>query len=245
MTFKAISGGFSVAALATLAVIAAPGQSQAATFNLNNLLTPGASITSGDLTFSDFSFNIASTSGITQPINASSINVITLNDDGSRGAGLRFQGNWFADGANGGSSVDTLLNFKVVAAAGKFIDSAFLKFNGAVASNDGSGGASVAETISRANGTPLRQLEVNDEFVPGSLTDSANFRPQQSLLIAKDILLVAGNRARGIGSGDASISFIDQRFNTTAVPTPALLPGLVGMGIAALRRKQKATADQA
>lgn len=36
------------------------------------------------------------------------------------------------------------------------------------------------------------------------------------------------------GDGFATIS----NFNVTAVPTPALLPGLIGMGVAALRKKQ-------
>lgn len=36
------------------------------------------------------------------------------------------------------------------------------------------------------------------------------------------------------GEGFATIS----NFNVTAVPTPALLPGLIGMGVAALRKKQ-------
>ena len=46
---------------------------------------------------------------------------------------------------------------------------------------------------------------------------------------------------------DAHISAINDLYIQTpiAIPTPALLPGLVGIGIAALRRQRKQTADQA
>ena len=44
------------------------------------------------------------------------------------------------------------------------------------------------------------------------------------------------------GSGVTSISLLA---DSTAIPTPALLPGLVGMGIATIRRKRKQTAVKA
>jgi hypothetical protein len=55
---------------------------------------------------------------------------------------------------------------------------------------------------------------------------------------------VVGDGFLGIASGSNG-STISLFADSTAIPTPALLPGLVGMGIATMRRKRKQTAVQA
>lgn len=55
---------------------------------------------------------------------------------------------------------------------------------------------------------------------------------------------VVGKGFLGVNNSEG-ISSISLTAGSTAIPTPALLPGLVGMGIATMRRKRKQSAVQA
>ena len=47
------------------------------------------------------------------------------------------------------------------------------------------------------------------------------------------------------GTTSNGTSALVTEFNTTAIPTPALLPGLIGLGVAALRKRKAEAAEQA
>jgi hypothetical protein len=193
----------------------------------------GNSLQIGDKLFSDFAFKVASdNSTVTRPKSASEINVVT--DSVSGNFGFNFQGGFFAT-AN--SSVDVLLDYKVsVLNPNNLISGISLTFNGNT-TNTKVGFAEVVESVF-AGGTLVAQNSVGN---PGLLqTFVALPGGYTSLLVRKNVLLFGGTE----DNARATISFIDQGIQQTAIPTPALLPGLVGFGVAALRkRKAKATQE--
>jgi hypothetical protein len=93
-------------------------------------------------------------------------------------------------------------------------DPAFVVNNGNETQLDGYTKTLLFEGILNKNATNTLKISVQD--VGDSLLDSAVF----------------------VKGGTLGVS------NPTAVPTPALLPGLIGMGVAALRKRKRAAADQ-
>lgn len=210
-------------------------------YNLSDLITNNNRVQIKDKVFSNFSFSTASQGFVTP----GSSNEITVLGSGQKDYDIRFQ-SFFS--AFGSATNDVLLGFDVETMPGSnsLIRSVALDFNGNAA---GTAVSEVIETIDDSSGrrlgtTVVRAAKLNGQSngldVPAS--EVILSQAVQKVNITKDIGL-AGFNDQSI----ASASFIDQKFGTTMapgaarqVPTPALLPGLVGMGAAALRKRKKA-----
>ncbi len=198
------------------------GVAQAGQVPLSDLLQPGATITSGDKIFSDFTY---SKTGDNPTPDA--VNVIDIKDPAGN-FGIRIQGG-FLDRV-GGSASDALITFKVSVPVGsdRVITDAHLSANPAVFDN-GTGVASVTETF-LYNDPPINsdKLVVYD-FGGGDdkLADSIVFaQTYKTLSVQKDIILHA--------TGDLSavtVSFVDQTFSQ--VPEPSSL-ALIAVGMLAV-----------
>lgn len=230
------------AALASSFIAAGAIPSKAATLScstgcdLASLISNGDSLLAGGKTFSNFSATFIGDGNIS-PTQTSTISII----GGSGGNfDLRIQ-SLFAAFSN--SVNDVLLGFDVESAAGTKINSVGLAFNGAVR---GTALAEVVETIDDVAGNRLGQTDVSAVTANGVQSNV----PTSSVILSQAARKISVTKDIGLlaltNKSSATISVIDQKFGTVpdAVPSPALLPGLVGMGVAALRkRKQAAEAE--
>jgi hypothetical protein len=193
---------------------------------LGSIINNRCSLDVGDKRFSDFR-GALNQNGDSDPDKLNQVLISSV--DGSR-PGFDISSGFFA---NTDSFVDLDLTYKVsVLDPAQWLNGVTLAFNGVAT---GTGLARVTETIfSLSNGLAIGQAVVDTSDPLRSLTDSANFNPVREALINKDILV------RGGLDGDASVSFIRNQHNQTNVPTPALLPGLVGMGLTAMRKRRNA-----
>jgi hypothetical protein len=199
---------------------------------LNIIVSNNCSLEIGGQRLSNFtaSLNPATVGGAT-PDALSDISLAGYSS--AFGSGIDLSGGF---SASGNQFIDLKLNYMVEAVdPGALINSVYLGFNGKAS---GTGYAEIVETVTNYfNGDVLAQISVNTSNPVNSLFASTPFTPLKKVLISKDLFLKGG------GDGRATLS--DMKNLTTTVPTPALLPGLVGMGIAAFRRQRKQTAELA
>jgi len=73
--------------------------------------------------------------------------------------------------------------------------------------------------------------------------NNANFAFRIVSAFAPNATGYLGTNSSGTYATDGSWRFDMATVEATAIPTPALLPGLVGMGVAALRKKRKSEAE--
>lgn len=181
-------------------------------------LNGGASITAGNLTFSDFTIIVT---GSADP-NLADYTVLTLP------TGFRIVGGVGAFNAEQG---DVSVSYAVSASAGSSVDEASLGFNGAAMGTHS--GATVSEDLS-ASGSPIASAMV---FQLGSgasqKTDSVSFASETSFTVDKNIFVKADS------NGLATLSFVDQTFALVPEPGSLLLMGSGLMGLLAFGRKRQ------
>jgi hypothetical protein len=153
---------------------------------LADLTVPGATLVSGDLTFSDFS--ITSTGSPTPP-NLSSLQVLTPTADGFQIVGPIH--------AAGGGDGDILLQFDVTAAPGTSVDDLRLAFNGVA-----KGPQDLATVSEHLFAIPGGGAITSAAVDPTHFVDSVTFAPQTTFRVVKDILVASGPSSGGGGGDD-------------------------------------------
>jgi hypothetical protein len=223
MKFKTIGLTASTLAL-TLSIHAAPPTTLAD-------LQAGGTITSGDLTFSDFA-NISQVGDLAVPL--SDIYVLAIINNGNYG--IRFQSaDWSLSGAS--LNYDLAFNFDVTTTDGSLITGNALQVTGGYT---GAGQSQIAETINSPSEVTLANeyVYLNQGYTGVDHTyDSATFTGQTSLLVNKDFSMTTGpDPLAGI-----FVSHFDQTFSTAAVPEPTTLAlaGLGGLGMFWQLRRRK------
>ena len=199
-------------------------------------LSSTSTLTSGPLTFSNFSATITGF-GNYSPTSMSSISVTSLMPDAA-GPGIEFTGDFDAFGS--GSYGDVALNYEAVASSGTMINDIFLGLGGAVLSGSNANVTIVECAYANAAHTVLlggNCLSVYDP--PPSLTGELSLGGNYSTVyVTKDISYNAGNCSTDC---TASLSIIDQRFST--VPEPGTLAlfgaGLLGCALFVARRRAR------
>jgi hypothetical protein len=190
--------------------------------NLGLIVRRGCTLEVGDKEFYDFR------AGLTQDGDAdpNQLNDILIGAVDGVSPGFDILSGFFA-GPN--SNVDLDLTYRVrVLDPTQWLSGVTLAFNG-FAKNGGL--AQITETVFDGSLNAIGQAFVDTANPLGSLSDTASFDPIKQVLINKDI------KVRGGEDGSASISFIRNQHNQ--VPTPALLPGLVGLGVTAWRKRRQ------
>lgn len=108
---------------------------------------------------------------------------------------------------------------------------------GASGGVNGLGGSSARAGFSNGTGSPGTFFELPGSAVNGAfLNGGSNSLIANSLNSTVDGRYVFAARSGTIDPGDP---------DTTPIPTPALLPGLIGMGVAALRKRSQAEGESA
>ena len=192
-----------------------------------------------DKVFDNFSATLnLSSNGASQPFpnDLSAVTIKGLLNPVTNNVDLQLTSGFFA-GQN--QMVDLNLFFDVTADSGNLISAVDL-FGNLSANNNGY--AEIVESIfDNSPGATSFDLigsgviDSSGGTVPAPITIPLD-RSVSSITINKDILLVGGEAQ----SDRATLSFVGQSFEqTTAVPTPALLPGLIGFGMSLLRKKNK------
>ena len=200
-------------------VVTASSIASAASVQMSDLVA-GGTITSGNLTFSNFSFFPGS--DFSTPLDETEV----FDIDG----GILIETPILITGT---SIADAALSFTVTSTAP--ITSAALRSVGSVF--NGPGNIAIAETITSGSDTlgSLGNLYGND--VDEIVLDQVYFAGATTLNVTKDIALFPNG-------GSVFLSDIYQTFTTdgsTVIPTPsAVLAGLVGLGFVVSRRRNRA-----
>ena len=197
---------------------------------LSTLVVPNGTITVGDKTFTNFTYNF--TGDMPPAIN---VNVIPITDDAGN-FGIRFQGAFIdTTGVPGGS--DALITYTVTAGDGRLISDAHIEGNPTRLGTLGS--ISVTETFLPLNQVPPYRMTIYDDQNLGTkLVDNTVFTPIKSLNVQKDILALAKLPNEPQGPQTVTMSFVDQTFSQIPEPTAALLMlcGVMGFGFIGRRR---------
>ncbi len=192
--------------------------------NLNNVGT----ITTGDLTFNNFSYTISTPGGANStPNGPKGVNVSTVTSTGL--PGIEFTADYLAQD---GASEDVNIHYSVSSL--NAISAIGLDFDGTFG---GEGITGVTETVDSGS-TQVGFLSVACSTYGCSQQDTIVLNGSyNNLTITKDISLNAGDY------GYSKASFVDQTF-TTASPEPASM-ALIGVGLlaaGAIRRRARKTA---
>jgi hypothetical protein len=219
-----------VIVVAVLGTVAMLQTAQAAfTDSLSDLIATGGSLSIGDKTFSDFSYEASALTGF----NAANVTV-TASVDANGVYFLTWSGNVAALASLTPATGDLLLNYEVSASAGVIakIDQGYT----------GSGIISVVETVSPSSGgvpiTGTITLPLTGVLNPDSADNIPVVPPSSTLYVTKDIgLAVLPNGS--FASDLATISQVEQSFHQVAVPEPTtVLAGallLLPLGASTLR----------
>jgi hypothetical protein len=203
----------------------------ASSITLADILQPGATMTVGDKTFSDFAavFTISG-GGTAGPVDGSGITVTPVMASPTL-MGLSFSGIMFAQATSPATeSWDLVIRYDVTA-AGAPISDVHLNFNGALSgTNIGSSFGEVVEMVDY--GTGITQLQVTNP--PPNFSQTIYLpAPVSSLSISKDISLVAYPNPGAAGFARVSISFVDQVYSEVPEPSSLLflVSGMLVLGI--------------
>jgi hypothetical protein len=203
------------------------------TVTLSSLLTPGGTITAGDKTFSNFTYNF--TGNMPTPVN---VNVIPITDN-SGNFGVRFQGAFIDSTLSAGGS-DALITYDVTADAAHLISDAHIEGNTA---RMGAGGSiSVTDTFLPLGGSGEFTMKIYDDQTinPPKLIDNTVFTtPMKTLSVQKDILGLALTDPNAGNGTTVTLSFVDQTYSQITIPEPAATILLLGgvFGFTAFRRR--------
>jgi hypothetical protein len=181
----------------------------------------------GSLVFSNFTY-----SGPTPPA-ASAVGVNAFNLPGPPvETGLQFNTSW---NAAAGVTSDWVVTYTVTSTGAPITD-AYLAITGGLGTN-GNGQITVSELIATTTGQQLALLNTSITAAAQNVVATANFAPQQSIVITKDIDVIGGT------VNTSTLSVVAQAYSQTAVPEPATLTLLgIGMsGFLAFRRFFKRT----
>jgi hypothetical protein len=207
---------FTLALTAAAMVVALAAPQARAGLTLADLLVPGATLTCGDKTFSNFnSFTAFQSGGAHLPL-ASEIGV-SCHTDANGTVFIDFQSAVWSVGANQTQDTDfryTVSNNHKPPLAS--IKDASLRIVGGTI-GDGT------VTVSENDPTNLINMEAT---IPGSAMAHETFSPVTTIVdIAKDIALV-GN------TGSAAVSLVEQGFSQTPEPASMVLLVMGGIGLA-------------
>jgi len=220
--------------VASIGLLVCSAQRVAAATTLQDLITSGGTIVSGDKTFSNFMY--ASTGSMPS---ASLVTVVPVTINGN--FGIEFQGGF--NGTSAMSPSDALIKYTVTS-SGAPITGAIMQGNPNVKGSNPNGTLSVTETfLPQQTNTKLQIFDIE----PGSdlkNSDSVTFANSvQSLNVQKDILasVPALNPDGSPNNSIADISFIDQLFpqggnHSTPEPASLTLLGIGALGLLGYRR---------
>jgi len=221
---------FAIAAVAAVWLLGAGTPAAKAVF-LSDLLVPGATLTVGDLTFSNFSYQPPD--GPPAPINVT----VTPFTDGFGNQGIQIGGGFSQLIPPEVNPLDVRLAYTVTSTVG--LTDIHLSGNPAISPIGATGAVVVTESVTPAGGATLAPIQIYaiNNISGQPVTQAADQLifangPYTSLDITKDILLTSG-------TGIPSISFINQTFS---VPEPGsvILMGLGCLGMVGygLKRRQ-------
>ncbi len=218
------------AILTTLVGLGGPAITPARAEPLSDLLA-GGTLTSGEFTFSNFTYQPPS--GPPDPADVT----VTSYVDSSGYAGIQIGGAFVQSGT--GSS-DVRLGYTITDNLGARITDVHMDGNPFLTPTGSTGTALITESVYDPNvpssQNPIAAGSIDGTSIPTSQTVTLNLPGSYATLnIQKDILLDVVSPG-----GSASVSFINQTFSTTVIPEPSsvVMMGLgVGLGGLIFRRR--------
>ena len=216
-----------------LASFAMVGSAGATPLSLADVVTAG-SITIGDKVFSGWTAD-SNSAGTASSFTAASITFVPLATP-ALDPGFELSGMPMSVGANG--SQDLTLSYTVaVAPGGALIKDASLSFVGGVLGVSPYASVQIIENVYTSNGgTLLAQLVVGQSGPTDIVSATANFAPQSSIYVVKDI----GVNGDGVAGGSAFVSQLTDRYSEVPVPASLLLFGPGLLGLVGIRKRLKA-----